>query len=167
MKKYIFGAIIGLAAFILVGGTVAAAHGFGHAGASEDTAQLLGMTNDQLQTALDDQTLPELLDEKGISHVELQEFRDEHMLDERAALLGMTADELRTALESKSFAELLDEKGISHVQLHSFMQTQHLERAQTHLQSLVDDGTITQEQMDARLEQMQSTDRPGLGHGPR
>lgn len=167
MKKYLFATILGLTAFTLVGGTVAAAHGFGFGGPGiDEKAELLGISVDELRTELEAKTMPELLDEQGITHEQLFEARQEEMLTEHAELLDMSVDELRTELETRTFAQLLDEKGISHSAVQELRQSQRLERATEHLQSLVDSGDITAEEMQTRLDCIGNHEGRGMGHGP-
>lgn len=167
MKKYLFATILGLTAFALVGGSVAAAHGFGFGGPGiDEQAQLLGMTTDTLQTELQTKTMPEILDEQGITHQQLYEARQEERLQEQANLLSISVDELRTELENKTFAQLLDEKGITHTQLRDMQQSQRLEQATEHLQSLVDSGNITADQMQERLDQIENHEGRGMDPGP-
>ncbi len=166
MKKYLFAPILGLTAFILVGGTVAAAHGFNFGGPGiDDQAQLLGMTTDELRSELATKSMAQILDEQGITHQQLAEARQASHLDEQASLLGISVDELTSELETKTFAQLLDEKGISHEQLQELRQQQHLERATEHLQTMVDSGQITQEEMQTRLDEISSHEGNGFGDG--
>ena len=121
MKKFLFSALIGVVALGITGGTVALAQGNG-----------FGLGPDQVT-------------------------------ENKAGLLGMTTDELNTALETQTYAELLDEAGVTHVQLQEEMQAEHQVRAEEHLQEMVESGTITQEEMDQRLEDIAN----GEGfHGP-
>lgn len=178
MKKYIFGSLIGLAAFTLVGGAVALAgesdgNGvgflgkmFGHEKMLETKAEALNMTVDQLETELESKSMPEILDEQGITHEQLYNQRQEMMLEQQALTLNMTVDELSTELEDKTFAQLLDEKGISHTELHEQRHEQMQANMTEHLQQLVDDGEITQEQMDEKIQHMEERQANGFkGHG--
>ena len=70
-------------------------------------------------------------------------------LDELAAELGMSPAEMRQAVEAgQTPKELAEEKGID---LQSFMLEQFTER----MQEVVDDGRLTQEEADERIEQFQ------------
>jgi len=167
-KQYIVGVIAGVAVLAVATTAIASAHslfGFGksNVGASEDTAALLNMTPDELATELESKTLPELLDEKGVTHQQLYELRQTERLAWQAEILGITVDELRQQLEGKTFAQLLDEKGISHTQFQTLRRERMQAEAKEHLQQLVDDGTITQEQMQMRLDRMQERDGNGMG----
>ncbi len=167
MKKYLFATILGLTAFALVGGTVAAAHGLGFGGPRiDEQAQLLGMATDELQTELQTKTMPEILDEQGITHEQLYEAHQAERLQEQADLLGMSVDDLQAELQNKTFAQLLDEKGISHTELQSMRQQERLTHATEHLQSLVDSGDITADQMQERLDHIENHEGRGMGPGP-
>lgn len=70
-------------------------------------------------------------------------------LEMKAEALGMTTDELKTALNGgKKFQELLTEKGITKDDLKAKMEAAMKKKAEEHLQSLVTDGTLTQEEAD-------------------
>ncbi len=183
MKKYIVGSVISLAMVALIGGSIAFAQGanadsdsppsfmgkaFGKDRMIEDKAEILGMTTEELQNELEAKTMSEIFDENGITHQQLYEQRQDQKLEQQASMLDITADELKSELEDKTFAQLLDEKGISHVQLGEMRHNQMRERMTEQLQQMVDEGTITQEQMQLRLEQMEERgtgDCGGFGRG--
>lgn len=170
MKKYIYGSLLGLAAFALVGGAVAYANsgnGFGgwFGGGLDQKAELLGMTTEELQTALETTPMHELLDDNGITHQQLQERRQAEMLEHQAETLGMTVEELEVALETKTFAQLLDEQGISHTEMFEQHKAERIAEMTERLQALVDDGTITAEEMQERLEFMESREGMGIKGG--
>ncbi len=123
MKKYLFGALIGLGAFTLVGGVVALAN----------TGNGFGMFGD------------------GSGH--------EQILEAKADILGIPDDELETKLEDTSFPELLDEQGVTHTEFREQMQANMTER----LQQMVDEGTITEEQMLEKLDLMEQHHAEGGG----
>lgn len=83
----------------------------------------------------------------------------------KAQLLGMTVDELTTQLETKTYAELLDEQGITHTQLQETMQAEHQARAEEHMQEMVNNGYMTQEEMDQHLEDIANGVRPEKDEG--
>lgn len=87
----------------------------------------------------------------------------EQMVESKAEVLGITAEELEVQLEESSFPELLDEQGISHTefreQMHTSMQAGMTEK----LQQMVDDGTITAEEMQEKLEWMEQHHEEGGG----
>lgn len=147
--------VIGATALVT---TAVSAFGPFGAKALEDKAEVIGMSVEELQVELENKTLPEILDEQGISHTQLFEHRQGQMLERKAELLGMTIEELETQLEEKPFHEILDEQGITHEQFsqdrHEQMQAQMTDR----LQSLVDEGTITEEQMQEKLDFMSDKD---------
>lgn len=79
-----------------------------------------------------------------------------------ADALGMTVDELQTArYEGKSVAELANEKGVNVNELVDKM----IESRKTDLEQLVLDGVMTQEQMDAMLENMETTMKTDIERG--
>ncbi len=174
MKRFIVATIIAITAFLVIGSAVALASsggglgffGMGHGAVGSDkVASLLGITTDELQTQLETTTLPELLDEKGITHQQLYEAHQAGLLEQQAAILGMSTAELQLQLEDKTFAELLDEKGISHTELQALRHDQRVTQIKEHLQQLVDEGTITEEQMEERLQRMAERDEIGVGFG--
>ena len=157
MRKYIYGTLIGLGVLILFGGGVAWAsvgHGFWSNGPfSEGLAKLLGISTDELKVQVQDKTLPQVLDDKGISHQQLYDLKEDARLQPQADILGMSLDDYKKELDNgKAFSQLLDEKGIGHVQLQEKMKSQMKERITQRLQARVDDGEITQEQMQERLQ---------------
>lgn len=124
MKKILLGSLIGLAAFTLVGGAVALANtsnGFGLFGGHEQ------------------------------------------MIENKADILGITAEELEAQLEDNSFAGLLDEQGVTHEefreQMHAGMQASMTEK----LQLMVDDGTLTEAEMQEKLALMAQHHEEGGG----
>jgi hypothetical protein len=69
MKKYLFGALIGLGAFTLVGGAVALAssgNGFGSDRMMETKAEIFGMTVDELQAARETMDFEEIAAVQGV-----------------------------------------------------------------------------------------------------
>lgn len=167
MKKYIFGSLIGLTAFTIIGGSIALATGFGGWGGAmlDDKADLLGITTEELQIQLEDSTLPEIFDANGITHQQLFELREDRHLEHQASMLGMTTEELQAELIDKTFAQLLDEQGISHAELREQMQAEKLENSREYLQQLVDSGDITEDEMAEKLEHIQSGHWRGMHKG--
>jgi hypothetical protein len=84
----------------------------------------------------------------------------------QAALLGVSVDEVKTAwAKGQTLQELANSKGITAEQLKAKMQAQMQEQQKAHLQALVDQGVITQDQMNQRL-QFQQANPKGFGrHG--
>ena len=75
------------------------------------------------------------------------------MSEQIAKALGMTMDELRSArVEGKSVADLAKEKGVNEDNLVADL----LQARKSELEQLVKNGKITQERMDAMLDQMES-----------
>ena len=163
VKKYVVGTLISLFVLAIASGGVALAFGGWGFGSVENKAEILGMTTEELKAALEDKTYPELLDEKGITHQQLFNFGKNKMLEDKAEIVGMTVEELEEALETKSFAEILDEAGISHTKLQEARQAEMKERATERLQSMVDEGVITHEEMQERLEQIGTGEGFGFG----
>lgn len=101
-------AIIAVAGFILVSNASAANLGFrnktalpsrpGFEQMLEEKAELLGLTIDELKEALETKTLPELLEEKGITREDLQEKMRQRIL-ERWRELGISEEEIQQRLE--------------------------------------------------------------------
>ncbi len=166
MKKYILGSLLGLVAFAIVGGTVALARG-GFGPGFEGKAEVLGITTEELQIQLEDKSMAQILDEQGITHQQLYELRQQERLEEQADLLGITVEELQSELETKTFAQLLDQRGISHAEVMNQRRAQHQERMQEYLQQMVDEGTITEEQMQERLDHTAVHESRGFGRGHR
>lgn len=76
----------------------------------------------------------------------------EQMLQYKAEILGLSADQLKQELDSgKNFLQIAEEHGISQEQLHQRM----TEAMKVRLQAMVSAGTITQAQMEQRLEWME------------
>ncbi|GEM_PF-2941646 len=172
MRKYIYGTLIGLGVLILFGGGVAWAsvgHGFWSNGQfSEGLAKLLGISTDELKVQVQNKTLPKLLDDKGITHQQLYILKEDARLQFQSDILGMSLDDYKKELDDgKTFPQLLDEKGIGHVQLREKIKSQMKERMTQHLQTMVDDGEITQEQMQERLRNFDENDGGYMMRGMR
>lgn len=94
------------------------------------------------------------------------ERRLEHLTD-AASILGMEISALEQAhKEGKTLAEIAEEKGITQEVFREKMQEKHI----AHLAELVKNGTITQEQMDAKIAHMEEREakekvRPQGGRG--
>lgn len=97
------------------------------------------------------------------------------MLDERAEVLGMTADELTAAHdEGLTFAEILEMQGMTEEEFQTAMdakreefQAQHQATLKAHLDELVAEGTLTQDEADQRyadmLDRMENHEERGFG----
>lgn len=82
----------------------------------------------------------------------------------QAALLGVSVDEVNTAwAKGQTLQELANSKGITAEQLKAKMQAQMQEQQKAHLQALVDQGVITQDQMNQRLEFEKNNQGKGFG----
>jgi len=99
----------------------------------------------------------------------------EMMMESKAEVLGTTVEELEAQLEDKTFPQLLDEQGITHQELQEQMHTRMQTNMAEKLQQMVDEGTITEEQMQEKLdfmaecqaqcEQTGECGRQGKGYG--
>lgn len=93
--------------------------------------------------------------------VAAQQLRFEH----EAELLGISIDEVKSAwAEGKRLNELAEEHDISEEDLKAKMQTLHKQKAEEHLQELVDAGVITSAQAEARLSVMEERSDQFEGH---
>lgn len=79
----------------------------------------------------------------------------EQALEKRAQILGMNVDELKAQLEQgKKLYEIAQEKGITPEQMREQVMTQRREQTQERLNQMVEQGKITREQANKRLEQL-------------
>jgi len=93
--------------------------------------------------------------------------RQEEKFQTEAEVLGLDTEAIKDAwAEGKNFHELAEEQGISQEELQAKMQAQHQERHQEMLQAMVQNGTISQEQADAKLQQMEECQESGDCNGP-
>jgi transcriptional regulator with XRE-family HTH domain len=128
----------------------------------EAAAKALGMTTDELSTALKDgKTLEQLATEKGVDFQivmqAIQAVRPPRLgsveLEAAAKALGMTTDELSSALkEGKTLQELADAAGVKIEDVQAAIQAAHATELRDRIQQAVDDGTITQENANWLLE---------------
>lgn len=140
-------------------------------------AKALGMTTDELSTALQSgKTLEALATEKG---VDIQTVRDAIQavrplrlgsteLVAAAKALGMTSDELTTALQSgKTLEQLATDKGVDLQTVKDAINAAHAAEMRTQIQQAVTDGTMTQDKADWLLEGLDKgyLDGPGFGFG--
>jgi len=85
----------------------------------------------------------------------------EAMLERKAEVLGISVEDLKDAKEEgMNFREIAEEQGWTAEDFYLKMQTQ----LEVHLQELVDQGKITQEQADQKLEWMQEKHNNGDCH---
>jgi len=98
-----------------------------------------------------------LADEMGFG------FGRDKAMNQKADILGITADELEAKLETQTFPELLDESGITHEEMHESMMASKLEWMTEKLQTQVDAGNITQEQMDDKIASFEAGDGMHMG----
>lgn len=78
------------------------------------------------------------------------------MFEQKAALLGMSIEEMKDMwTEGKNFHEMKEESGFVKGEFKMHMKEGMEERMAEHLQSLIDQGLITQEQADQKSEFME------------
>ena len=101
MKKYIFGTLIGVAAFTLVGGAVALAssgNGFGSDRMMETKAEIFGMTVEELQTARETMDFEEIAAAQGVDIDAMHEQMQARAV-ERWAERGLSEEEIAERLQ--------------------------------------------------------------------
>ena len=80
----------------------------------------------------------------------------ETMFQNKAELFGIGVDEIKDYwAEGKTFKEIAEAEGITQEELQERMMEARDERMQNHIQALVDNGVISQEQADKRLQFME------------
>ena len=85
---------------------------------------------------------------------------------QEATLLGVTVDEVKAAwAKGQTLEELATSKGITADQLKTKMQELRQTQMKAQLQTLVDQGVITQDQMNQRLSFMQTQAANNKGRG--
>lgn len=142
-------------------------------------AKALGMTTDELTTALQTKTLEQIATEKG---VDIQTVRDAieavrplrlgtTELAAAAKALGMTTDELTTAMQSgTTLAQLATDKGVDLQKVQDAISAAHKEEMRTQINQAVTDGTMTQDKANWLLEGLDKgylDGGPGFGFGGR
>ena len=143
----------------------------------EAAAQALGMTTDELTTALQSgKTLEDLATEKG---VDIQTVRDAIQavrplrlgsteLDAAAKALDMTSDELSTSLkDGKTLQELADAVSVDLQTVQDAISAARETEMRTQIEQAVTDGNMTQAKADWLLEGLDKgfLDGPGFGFG--
>ncbi|MBU0707934.1 hypothetical protein KKG41_06200 [Patescibacteria group bacterium] len=92
--------------------------------------------------------------------------RFEERVQSQAEILETDVDTVKNAwAEGTRPHELAEELGIDKDEFRSRIQEQHKVRMQDNLQSLVDQGVITQDQADQKLQFMEDKMADGEGHG--
>lgn len=96
----------------------------------------------------------------------------QQMFQNQANMLGMSVDDYKNLwAQGKNFREIAQEKGVTQDQLKQKMQDQMKQNLQERLNTLVQQGVITQEQANQRLQNMQNKidsdqmGRHGMHHG--
>lgn len=145
--------------------------------ALEAAAKALGMTTDELTTALQSgKTLEDLATDKGVDiqtvRTAIQAVRPLRLgsteLAAAAKALGMTTDELTTALQSdKTLEQLATDKKVDLKTIQDAISAAHVEEMRTQIDQAVTDGKITQDNANWLLEGLDKgyLDGPGFGFG--
>ena len=82
--------------------------------------------------------------------------RFETMFQKKAEILGITVDELKASwAEGKTLKDIAEEQGITQEQLQETMRAEREEHMRERINVLVENGVITQERADQRLNFMQ------------
>ena len=82
--------------------------------------------------------------------------RFQTMFEKKAEILGITVDEFKAGwAEGKTLKEIAEEQGITQEQLQERMREEREKHMRERLNTLVENGVITQEQADQRLNFMQ------------
>jgi len=91
----------------------------------------------------------------------------ETMFQNKAELFGISVDEMKNYwAEGKNFKEIAEAEGITQEQLQEKEIEARQEQMQNHIQALVDNGVISQEQADNRLQFMEERTTNGkMGRG--
>ncbi len=100
--------------------------------------------------------------------------KQEVIFQKKAEFLGISTDQMKNAwAEGKNFNQIAEEHGITKEQIQErTKEARELkqERMNSHLQAMVDNGTITQEQANQKIQYIQdkfenNPDRKGFYHG--
>jgi uncharacterized protein (DUF433 family) len=150
-------------------------HGFLGDAELEAAAKALGMTTDELTTALQSgKTLEQLATEKGVDFQTVQDaiqaVRPLRLgsteLDAAAKALDMTTDELTAALKAgKTLEQLATDKGVDLQTVQDAIQVAHADEMRTQIKQAVTDGTMTQAKADWLLEGLDKGFLDGSGFG--
>jgi uncharacterized protein YidB (DUF937 family) len=177
MKNKMSILIAGLLAALLVVGVIGATHAFAQGSYDlmqhgrgpglgqaerEAAAKVLGMTADELSTALQSgKTLEQLATEKGVDfQTVLDAIRAVRPLklgtvelEAAAKALNMTTDELTAAFQSsKTLEQIATDQGVEIEDVRAAVQAAHASELRERITQAVEDGTITQENADWLLE---------------
>lgn len=144
----------------------------------EAAAKALGMTTDELTTALQSgKTLEQIATDKGVDFQTVMDairaVRPLRMgsveLEAAAKALGMTSDELTTALQAgKTLEQVATDQGVDYQKVQDAVSAAHQEEMRTQIKQAVTDGKITQAKADWLLEGLDKgylDDGPGFGPG--
>ena len=152
--------------------------GRGHLdGAALDAAaKALGMTTDELTTALQSgKTLKQIATDQGVDFQTVQDAIQAAQplrlgsveLDAAAKALGMTTDELTTALQSgKTLEQVAADQGVELQTVKDAISAAHASEMRTQIEQAVTDGTMTQDKANWLLEGLDKGYLDGPGFGP-
>ncbi len=143
-----------------------------------EIAKDLGLTEEQIKQRKTDvrkNRIQELVTDGKITQTQAEKLlraegvrqdRKTTMLTEEAAILGISAEDLKARLlEGKNFEQIGKDLGITPEE----MKTRRLDQIKAHIQQLVSDGAITQEQADKRIARLSESKKgwfwfPGKNH---
>ena len=94
--------------------------------------------------------------------------RFQNMFEKKAEILGITVDKFKDGwAEGKTLKDIAEEQGITQEQLQERMRERKEEYMREHLNTLVEEGVISQEQADQKLNFMQEKfEKIGSGEAP-
>lgn len=88
------------------------------------------------------------------------------MFQHQADLLGVSVDVIKDGwANGKTLRQIAEENGITVDQLQQKMQVERQDQMRSHLQTLVDQGVVTQAQADTRLKLLETKDNQFEGRG--
>ena len=121
----------------------------------EAAAKILGMTADELSTALQSgKTLEQLATEKGVDFQAVRPLRLGSVeLEAAAKALNMTTNELTAAMQSgKTLEQVASDQSVDIADVQAAIQAAHATELRDRISQAVTAGTITQENADWLLE---------------
>src|SRR4030042_3608538 len=93
-------------------------------------------------------------------------FDRQEMLELKAEILGITVVQLEEKLkEGKTLKQIIEELGLTWEQVRDRMYEKMQARIEERLQQMVDEGTITQEQADKKMDRLPKKYEKNNGHG--
>lgn len=153
----ISGSLLALSILIVGGLSYAYAHsgGFGGGfGSIEKKAEILGLTEGELQTKLDDgQNFREIAEEQGLTKEDFRSAKKGRHLEKTAELLGITVDDLEALKdEGKTFDEILEAAGVTQEEFLAMAKAEKIAKVEERVAS----GDLTQEEADDIIERIES-----------